>query len=42
MNITIDKTLIEYAKLHVQLVVAQERIAQLEAQLAAMKPADKQ
>lgn len=34
MNITIEKTLIEYAKLHVQLIVAQERIQQLEAQIA--------
>lgn len=40
----IEKVLIEYAKIHVQLVVAQERIAQLEAQIAASAPktADKQ
>jgi hypothetical protein len=36
----IEKVLIEYAKLHVQLIVAQEKIAQLEAQIKDLtKPA---
>jgi len=40
----IEKILIEYAKLHIQLTVANEKIAQLEAQIAASqpKPADEQ
>lgn len=37
----IEKVLIEYAKTQLQLIVANEKIAQLEAQLAALtvKPA---
>lgn len=34
----IEKVLIEYAKLHIQLTVAQERIVQLEAQITALTP----
>lgn len=34
----IDRILIEYAKVQLQLVVANERIAQLEAQLKAQAP----
>lgn len=39
----IEKVLIEYAKLHIQLTVAQEKIQQLEAQIAALtsKPVTK-
>jgi hypothetical protein len=38
----IDKVLIEYAKVQLQLVVANEQIAQLQAQLAALRPAEPQ
>jgi hypothetical protein len=34
----IEKVLIEYAKLHIQLIIAQEKIAQLEAQIKASTP----
>ncbi len=37
----IEKVLIEYAKIHVQLVVANERIVQLEQQIKEMSGANK-
>jgi len=36
----IEKVLIEYAKVQLQLIVANETIAQLQAQLAAAKQTD--
>lgn len=35
----IEKVLIEFAKLQLQLISANEKIAQLEAQISALKPA---
>lgn len=38
MNISIEKVLIEYAKVQIQLIIAGEKIAELQAQIAAMAP----